>query len=319
MMLIFFLKHRGTEKQSFTESFRDNSWNLKIFSVKLCFSVPLCFKKGSLLTSNCSSTKPFLLCALILTLGGCRRKPETPVAVVAPKPVPTSKPKPPKRVVKPRPCAQIVYSVSTKHRVYALTFDDGPDPTWTPQVLKILRQKRVKATFFMVGQMLRAYPKHAKQVRAEKHAIGNHSWSHNGSPKSPVDEVARTDILLKRVCGSTAPLFRPPYGLMKNGMVAEARKRGEDIIIWSAVGADWDAHASADSIRRKIVTRATPGGIALLHDGGGNRRATVAALPRIIDELKKRGYRFVTVPELLKMGPVVSHAKPIHKIAARSR
>lgn len=129
-------------------------------------------------------------------------------------------------------------------------------------------------------------------------------------PRAPQIEVERTDAVMKSVLGVRNTLFRPPYGLLHNGMADAAIKRGESVIVWSSLGADWDRHATSASIAAKVLRHATPGGIALLHDGGGRRNATVAALPLIIDTLKKRGYRFVTVPQLLEMGPVVSQAPP---------
>jgi chitin deacetylase len=176
--------------------------------------------------------------------------------------------------------------------------------------LAALKKHRVKATFFMVGTMVRAYPKTAQSVRDAGHATANHSWSHPRAPKAPKAEVERTDIVMQRVLGTRNTLFRPPYGLLHNGMAQTALKRGESVIIWSSFGADWDKNATSASIAAKVLRHAAPGGIALLHDGGGHQGPTVAALPLIIGTLKKRGYRFVTVPQLLKMGPVVSQAPP---------
>lgn len=244
-------------------------------------------------------------CAIfaVLTLGGCRKAaPPTPI------PTPTTAPTPRKvRAARPklpaaRP-AQIVYAIRTSQKVFALTFDDGPHPTYTPQVLAVLKKRGVKATFFMVGAMVRAYPQMAQKVRNAGHATASHSWSHPLAPKSPKTEIERTDAVMKSVLGNRNTLFRPPYGLLHNGMADAALGRGESVIIWSSFGADWDKKATAKTIAAKVLRRASPGGIALLHDGGGNRGATVAALPIIIEALKKRGYRFVTVPQLLKMGP----------------
>ncbi len=244
----------------------------------------------------------------LLALSGCRKSAPVPTPTPTPRP---ARPKP--RAVRPKPRAvkpQIVYAVRTRERVFALTFDDGPHPTYTPQVLAALRKRGVKATFFMVGSMVRAYPKMAQTVRKAGHVTANHSWSHPFKPKAPHTEVERTDAVMKRVRGAPNTLFRPPYGLLHNGMAQAALKRGESVIIWSSFGADWEKNATSASIAAKVLRHAAPGGIALLHDGGGHRGATVAALPIIIDTLKKRGYRFVTVPQLLKMGPVVSSPPP---------
>ena len=205
-----------------------------------------------------------------------------------------------------RPPARIFYGVSTKQRVIALTFDDGPDPTWTPQVLSILQKKRVAATFFMVGQMVRAHPRFARQVQAAKFPIGSHSWSHPRHPRSPKAEIERTDAIMQRVLGFKPTLFRPPYGIMNNGLVKVALSRDQNVIIWDSFGADWDKHATSATIAAKVLKSARPGGIVLLHDGGGHRAKTVAALPHIIDTLRKRGFRFVTVPRILSMGPPIA-------------
>ena len=212
--------------------------------------------------------------------------------------------------------AKVVHSVVTSQKVFALTFDDGPDPTYTPQVLAFLRAQNVPATFFMVGSMVRAHPQTALRVVEAGQTIGNHSWSHFKNPKSPVAEVGRTDAILKRVLGVATMMFRPPYGLLGNGMAAASQKEGEKVILWSAVGADWDKKATAATIAARILKKAAPGGIALLHDGGGNRTQTLAALPLIVTALTKKGYRFVSVPELLTFGPPTRspvakpHAKP---------
>jgi chitin deacetylase len=214
---------------------------------------------------------------------------------------------PPKlRVVKP----QIVYAVRTKERVFALTFDDGPHPTYTPQVLAVLKKHDVKATFFMVGSMVHAYPKMAQTVYKAGHPVANHSWSHPFKSKAPQAEVERTDAAIKKAVGVDSTLFRPPYGLLRNGLADAALGRNESVVIWSSFGADWDKNATSRSIAAKVLRHASPGGIALLHDGGGHRSATVAALPIIIGALKKRGYRFVTVPQLLKMGAPITQPPP---------
>ncbi|MBW3637005.1 MAG: polysaccharide deacetylase family protein, partial [Armatimonadetes bacterium] len=194
--------------------------------------------------------------------------------------------------------------------------DDGPHPAYTPQVLAALKKRGVKGTFFMVGSMVRAYPEMAQRVRNAGHATASHSWSHPRAPRAPHIEVERTDAVMKRVLGAPNTLFRPPYGLLHNGMADAAMKRGQNVVIWSSFGADWDKNATSATIAAKVLRHAAPGGIALLHDGGGHRGPTVAALPLIIDTLKKRGYRFVTVPQLLEMGPVISSPPPQIKRSA---
>jgi peptidoglycan/xylan/chitin deacetylase (PgdA/CDA1 family) len=248
--------------------------------------------------------------SLVLLLGGCEKSPP-------PIPTPTSTPRPtpqkPRPIRNNQPVAQkatVVYAVRTKEKVFALTFDDGPHPTHTPQVLAALKKRGVKATFFMVGSMVRAYPKMAQTVYKAGHPVANHSWSHPFKSKSPKAEVEHTGAIIKKVVGVRSTLFRPPYGLLHNGLADSALKRGESVVIWSSYGADWDKNATSRTIAAKVLRHASPGGIALLHDGGGHRSETVAAVPIIIDTLKKHGYRFVTVPQLLKMGEPITQPPP---------
>lgn len=185
-------------------------------------------------------------------------------------------------------------------KVIALTFDDGPWPRYTKEVLQVLASRNVKATFFMIGREVQRRPDLVREVRDAGHSIGNHSWDHARSPRNPGEEVFRTDATIKKALGVEPFLFRPPYGKITNGMAAQAMRDGQCVVIWNADSNDWK-HATAASIAQRILRQASPGGIALMHDGGGNRGSTVAALPRIIDTLRERGYRFVTVPQLLAL------------------
>ena len=209
--------------------------------------------------------------------------------------------------------------MATSKKVFALTFDDGPDPAYTPQFLALLKQYRVPATFFMVGSMVRAHPATALQVKAAGFPIENHSWSHPRTPKFPVAEITRTDAILLSTLGTRPTLFRPPYGLIGNGMASAAQKEGEKVVIWSCLGADWDKKNTPAQIAAKVLGRARSGGIALLHDGGGNRSRTLAALPTIIETLQARGFRLVTVPELLRLGtPKPASVSPVSPAATPS-
>ena len=187
--------------------------------------------------------------------------------------------------------------------MFALTFDDGPDPTWTPKVLAILKKKNAPATFFMVGEMVRAHASTGQLVVEAGHSIGGHSWHHPKRTHSPVMEIERTDAVIKSELGVTHRIFRPPYGLLKNGLARAATERGQDVILWSSDSNDWNRNTNAARIKANVLHSLTPGGIALMHDGGGNRSATVAALPNLIDAIRNRGYELVTVPEILAMGP----------------
>lgn len=197
---------------------------------------------------------------------------------------------------------QVVRKVPVRpaDKVIALTFDDGPWPRSTRQILQILRQNQIKATFFMVGAELHRYPDIGKAVLDGGHVIGNHSWDHASRPRDPVGEIQKTDAVIQHLAGYSPTLFRPPFGLLTNGMAKQAMQEKDAVLLWSADPNDWK-RPGAGSIASTILRQSSPGGIVLMHDGGGDRSQTVAALPRIIKELQQRGYRFVTIPELLRL------------------
>ncbi|MEH2447562.1 MAG: polysaccharide deacetylase family protein [Nostoc sp.] len=200
-----------------------------------------------------------------------------------------------------------VYQVHPRNseKVIALGIDDGPWPKTTLEMLDILKQNDVKVTFFWVGQALQANPDLAKREVAEGHAIGNHTWHHwyrrmdEATAKSEID---RTSDLIYKTTGVKTALFRPPGGFLDNGLAAYAKSQKDAVIMWSLTSADTDPHAKPQAFVNNVLKGAKPGSIVLMHDGGGDRRRTVEALPQIISGLKQQGYRFVTIPELLKMG-----------------
>jgi len=190
--------------------------------------------------------------------------------------------------------------VPKTEKVIALTFDDGPNPPYTGQILKILKDHNAKATFFLVGEELSDHRSLAREILAQGHAVGNHSWSHPSRPHNPASEVSKTDKLIKSVLGIDPVLFRPPYGITTNGMSKAARANGAAVFLWSIDTVDW-SRPGIKKIASRVIRGAAPGRIALMHDGGGNRSQTVSALPHILETLKKQGYRFVTIPELLEL------------------
>jgi len=243
-----------------------------------------------------------------------------PLPTPEPTPTPTPDPLAKFRAVQEVPSwaqNRVLNEVPVKpgQKLFALTFDDGPWPEHTEQILEILDEHNVKATFYMVGQMVREYPKIAKKVRDGGHSIGSHSWSHPSRPRDPKAEIEKTTSEITKVLGLPPSTFRPPYGLLKNGLAREAMKAKMPVIIWSADSDDW-RRPPASRLARNVLNQATPGGIALMHDGGGPRARTVQALPVIIRELKARGYRLVTVPEILKARYI---APPKPKTKARPK
>lgn len=188
-------------------------------------------------------------------------------------------------------------------KAIALTFDDGPGPYNTLEVLDILRENKIKATFFWVGQAVHDYPQIAKKVVADGHAIGNHTWHHQYrhlDRATAVHEIDDTAEVIYKTTGVTTALFRPPGGLLNNGVADYAKEKKYAVVMWSVDPMDYRP-LKAQQLVNNVIRKAQPGTMVLMHDGGGNHPETVKALPQIISKLKDLGYRFVTVPELLAM------------------
>jgi peptidoglycan/xylan/chitin deacetylase (PgdA/CDA1 family) len=184
----------------------------------------------------------------------------------------------------------------------ALTFDDGPNPYYTLQILAILKQFGIKATFFCIGRQVALFPKIVKQEYSNGNVIGDHTWSHPFLPSlSPVQiysQMAMTSDILQKTIGVRPKFFRPPYGSLDSTVLVEANELKLTTTLWSDDPRDWSLPGTAAIISR-VLSVAGNGTIILMHDGGGNRAETVAALPTIIETLLKRGFHFVTLPQLL--------------------
>jgi len=182
----------------------------------------------------------------------------------------------------------------------ALTFDDGPTPDVTPRVLDVLRAKGVRATFFFIGSRVDAHPELARLVRDQGHTIGSHTYSHSPlfcflTPNRLRDELARGRDAVRQATGATPRLFRSPVGLRHPLLAPTLQREGLDFVLWSVRSYDTRSH-TVESLRRRIVDRARPGAIVLLHDRPGRRSAVMLeALPGVIDELLARGYRLVSI------------------------
>lgn len=187
-------------------------------------------------------------------------------------------------------------------KVIALTFDDGPWPGSTNQILYILRKHNVRATFFLLGQNVQRDPARSRQIAEHGHAVANHSWSHPyrlHSQAAAAAEIDNTSVWIERATGQRSVLFRPPGGHLHTGLAAYAASKGQVVVMWSVDSKDY--YASSAKIASNVLSAARPGGIVLLHDGGGDRQRTIDALPRIITTLREQGYEFVTVPQLLEL------------------
>jgi peptidoglycan/xylan/chitin deacetylase (PgdA/CDA1 family) len=184
----------------------------------------------------------------------------------------------------------------------ALTFDDGPWPDSTPQVLAILGRMGVRATFFDVGYLARDHPDLVRQELDAGMVVGNHSWDHPITPPfrdlphpRVTSEIRRTNTELDSM-GVKPQLFRPPGGSYSPWVLKEAARQGVRVVLWSVDPRDWKPGTKARRIVHSVLSHVRPGSIILLHDGGGDRSATVAALPRIIRGIRRMGLAF-TVPQ----------------------
>lgn len=196
----------------------------------------------------------------------------------------------------------------TKREV-ALTFDDAPDDIFTPKILDILKEKEAKATFFLVGFRIEKYPDIVKRIVQEGHAIGNHSYNHpnfiNLSEADFRDQIRRTDQLIRSSTGFTPNIIRPPYGNISESQIKWLAAQKKIIVNWDVDSLDWKG-IDAKQVTSNILPNVNPGSIVLQHSGtgeGGDLSGTVHALPDIIDELRKKGYKLVTVQEMLDMDP----------------
>jgi peptidoglycan-N-acetylglucosamine deacetylase len=191
---------------------------------------------------------------------------------------------------------------NTHIREIALTFDDGPNPYYTSQVLAILRQYEIKATFFDIGYLVADYPNIVRQEYNQGNTVANHSWSHPEmtllSAQAIVSQLTSTSKAIQDAIGVRPTFFRPPYGSINSVVLAKARYLGYTTVLWDGSATDWSL-PGVSFIVNKTLNYARNGAILLLHDGGGNRSQTVAALPIIIAALKSRGYKFVTIQQLV--------------------
>jgi peptidoglycan/xylan/chitin deacetylase (PgdA/CDA1 family) len=191
-------------------------------------------------------------------------------------------------------------------KAVALTFDDGPDDYYTPQILNILQRYGVRATFFLVGRHVGQYPQVVRALAAAGEVVGNHTWDHPQltrlSPAAVRSEMQRTDAALRSVLGFGTRLMRPPYGDMNAAVAGQLQGMGYDIIYWTDDSLDWRS-LSAAQVESNVLSHLRPGDIILQHSLSGgpteNLAGTVQALPVIIRDIRREGLRLVTIPELL--------------------
>ncbi len=201
-----------------------------------------------------------------------------------------------------------VVHIKTEERVLALTFDDGPHPRYTARILEVLARYEVKATFFMVGVNVERYPAAARAVAEAGHEIGNHTYHHAqlaGMSEGEIrDEVEACTRRILDTTGVAPVLFRAPTGARGETIFRVLDGMGYQQILWNIDTLDWQGRGSGD-IAAAVVKRVTGGDIILCHDYVSGRLRVDAALDRLLPTLLARGYRFVTVTELMTCGEVV--------------
>lgn len=186
----------------------------------------------------------------------------------------------------------------------ALTFDDGPWPGSTDAILAELKAADVKATFFMIGRQVIARPETARHVLAGGMEIGNHTQNHkllaHASRKVVVREIERGRKSIESVLGVQVRWYRPAGGSTSPTVYREARRLGLRVVLWTVDPRDW-SRPGKKHIARRVLDRVRPGSVILMHDGGGNRSQTVAALKKVLKGLKARGYKMVTLSRLYRL------------------
>ncbi len=188
----------------------------------------------------------------------------------------------------------------------ALTFDDGPHPKYTRQILDILDKHNAKATFFVIGKNAKLYPDIVKEELERGHEIGNHTYSHPDLKKISasefIDEINMCSDIIAEITGKKPVLFRPPGGYINNGIVKEVIDYGGTTVLWSwrQDTKDW-ACPEAECIVSTVLNNLNDGDIILFHDYNGEKSPTPKALEKILSELSQKGYQFVTVSELMSM------------------
>lgn len=203
----------------------------------------------------------------------------------------------------------------------AITFDDGPNPLYTPAVLDILAEHGIKATFFMVGRHVEQYPEIARRIVAEGHDIGNHTYSHRSlvplSPEKVYEEIVRAETIIEEVTGKRPHLFRPPRGVYSQTVRDIAAKRSYTICLWSISSQDW-REISSREVTSRVLEHVCGGDILLFHDSGnlvsaqgGYRQNTIRALPIILAGLEERGLTPVSMQELMLIKGI-THVEEVH-------
>ncbi|MFA5074531.1 MAG: polysaccharide deacetylase family protein [Candidatus Babeliales bacterium] len=210
--------------------------------------------------------------------------------------------------ISPQIMGKAIQKVHTKEKVVALTFDDGPNPPYTNELLEVLKKHEVKATFFVLGKYIKNYPDAVKQIYQAGHELGNHTWSHNymifKSCKTIRKEIDSTDKAIRDLGYTGIIYFRAPHGAKLISLPMVLSKQNRAHILFNVIAWDW-TQPGVKKIVNNVMKSVKPGSIILLHDGDGakdkaDRSQTVKATDIIIQKLKQQNYKIVTISELLK-------------------
>jgi peptidoglycan/xylan/chitin deacetylase (PgdA/CDA1 family) len=199
----------------------------------------------------------------------------------------------------------LIREVRTDQKVSALTFDDGPDPVNTKALLEVLEKYKIQATFFVLGKRAEKHPELLKKMVEAGHEIANHSYSHadfNGkSDEFILEEIKKTNAIIKSVTGQNPVFFRPPGGYLSHAMIDLAQEHNLTIGYWTwqQDSKDWRDGMTGERIAKHILNHLYPGQIVVLHDGASNGMETAKAMDILIPQLKKNGYKCVTLSHLL--------------------
>ncbi len=199
---------------------------------------------------------------------------------------------------------EVVWNVQTDQKLIALTFDDGPNPVYTPQILDILRDYQAKGTFFVLGKRVQLFPAIAIREVNEGHEIANHTFDHhylkNYPPERLIQEIRQTQEVIFDITEQMPNVFRPPGGFYNDTLLHSMKEDKLTVVMWSWYmdTKDW-RKPGVDKIVQQVLGNVHNGDIVLFHDLEGDCTQTVEALKRILPELKSRGYQFVTVSDLI--------------------
>jgi peptidoglycan/xylan/chitin deacetylase (PgdA/CDA1 family) len=198
---------------------------------------------------------------------------------------------------------ELVNHVDTKEKVVALTYDDGPNPPYTNQLLDIFDRNQIKATFFVIGKIIEKHPETVRLILSKGHEVGNHSYSHKSliseNPWFIRSEIEKTDKLLRELGVKQEIHFRAPYGRKFIVLPYILAKMDKKNILWNVDSKDYEA-SNSEVIENFVLEQIRPGSIILMHDGGGERSRTLAATEMLIKKLKEKGYTFKTVSQLIR-------------------